>query len=324
MKKHLTPEKIQRDFSIGDISKENAADLLISLIEGSDDTEIRVESIKALEKLNFRSENIFKKLENYMISDENAIVRASVTNFVIQNYLEDGIPALKWATQHEKSPLVLKEIFDFMKNSDSPVLELIKNDLVKWNEGFSSKMGVVPQESLFFLDLEALFAKGKKNYELNPSNYKNFQTLSDIKNGEPWLVIRNKHVEILNFNYFRWKFIINNSDIVDSLSKLQDLDVYLCSLRRYSHSDIVITSIPESIGSLIYLKKLTLRRNSLRILPYTINKLTLLRELDISNNKFEEIPQEIISLNSLEKLNIKHNLIQCIPESLSHDIKVIR
>lgn len=324
MKESLTPEKIQKDLSTGDLVRENAVELLISLIEGSDNIEIRVESIKTLENLNVQSEKIFKILENYLISDENAIVRASVAKYIIHNYLEDGLSALRWAIQHERSPMVLNLFFDSMEKFDSPQLKLMKKDLINWNDQFSTKIGVVPQESKFFLDLEVLFAKGKRNYVIDPFSYKHFETLSDIKNGEPWLAIKDRHVEILNFNYFNWKFIKNNTDIVNSLSKLQDLDVYLCSLRKYTHNDVVISSIPESIGSLIYLKKLTLRRNGLKRLPLSLKKLTQLKELDLSYNKLKEIPQFITSLNSLEKLNIKHNIVQSIPEPLSYDIKVIR
>ncbi len=324
MKESLTPEKIQKDLSTGDLVRENAVELLISLIEGSDNIEIRVESIKTLENLNVQSEKIFKILENYLISDENAIVRASVAKYIIHNYLEYGLSALRWAIHHERSPLVLNLFFNSMEKFDSPQLKLMKKDLINWNDQFSTKIGVVPQESKFFLDLEVLFAKGKRNYVIDPFSYKHFETLSDIKNGEPWLAIKDRHVEILNFNYFNWKFIKNNTDIVNSLSKLQDLDVYLCSLRKYTHNDVVISSIPESIGSLIYLKKLTLRRIGLKKLPFSLKKLTQLKELDLSYNQLKEIPQFITSLNALEKLNIKHNIVQSIPEPLSYDIKVIR
>lgn len=324
MKESLTPEKIQKEYSTGDLGKENAVELLISLIEGSDNTEIRVGSIKALKKLNFHTEKIFKTLENYMISDESAIVRGSAANYIMHNFLEDGLCALRWVIQHEKSPLVLKLFFDSIEIFDSPQLKLIKKALINWNEQFSSKIGVVPQESKFFLDLEVLFAKDKRNYEVNPSSYKHFEELSDIKNGEPWLVIKNKHVEILNFNYFKWKFIKNNADIVNSLSKLQDLDVYFCSLRKYSHNDVLISTIPESIGSLIYLNKLILQRNGLKKLPISMKKLTFLKELDLSYNKFDKSPYVLTSLNALEKLNIKHNIVQSNPESLFYKTKVIR
>ncbi|MFW9970326.1 MAG: leucine-rich repeat domain-containing protein [Candidatus Odinarchaeota archaeon] len=324
MKDSLTLEKIQKSLSIGDQTKEDAIQLLISLIEGSDNIKIRLKSIETLQKLNIQNENIFKIMENCLISDENAIVRASVMKFIIQNYLEDGFSALRWVIKHEKSPLVLNLFFKHVEKFNSHHLNLIKNDLFNWRKDFSSKIGIVPQESNFFLDLEVLFAKDKRNYEIDPFCYKYFEILSDSKNGVPWLIINDKHVEILNFNLFNWRFIKNNTDIINSITKLQDLDFYLWSLRKYSTNDENISTIPESIGSLTQLKKLTLRRNNLKKLPVSMKNLTSLKELDVSYNKLDEIPQFLISLNSLEKLNIKHNYVQNIPKSLYDNIVVIR
>jgi len=74
MKESLTPEKIQKDFLSGDLDKGNAAELIISLIKETDNTNFWIRSIKASEKIKHRSEKISKTLENYMISDENANV----------------------------------------------------------------------------------------------------------------------------------------------------------------------------------------------------------------------------------------------------------
>ena len=153
MKESLTPEKIQKDVSTGDLGKENAVELLLSLIEGSDNIQIRVESINALEKINLQSERIFKILENYLISDENAVVRASVAKYIINNFSEDGLSALKWVIQHERSPLVLKTFYDSIEKFENPHLKHIKKDLLNWNEKYAVKIGVVPQESRFFLEL---------------------------------------------------------------------------------------------------------------------------------------------------------------------------
>jgi len=316
MKESLTPEKIHRDFSTGDLSKENAAELLLSLIESSDNTEIRVEGIKALEKINFQSENIFKILENYLISDENAVIRASVANYIIENFPEDGLPAFKWVIQHENSPLVMKIFIDAIEKLRKPQLKLIKRDLTNWIKQYATIIGIVPQESIFFLDLEALFAKDKRSYEVDPSWYKHFKKLSDIKNGEPWLVIKNKHVDVLNFNYLIWKWVKENSDIVNSLYKFKYLDAYFNSLNKYNFNDKDFFEIPKSIGKLTYLKKLILVRNRLQKIPESIGSLTSLKELDLSYNNFYEIPQIIGALNSLEKLNLKGNQIQKIPDSL--------
>lgn len=315
MKESLTPEKIEKELLNGDLGKENAVKLLISLIEGSENNIIRVESIEALERINIQSEDIFKILENCLISDENVIIRASVATYIIQNFPIEGFSALRWVIKHEKSPLVLKMFFDFLHKFDTPQLITLKKDLTNWNEQYATKIGVDPQESIFFLDLETLFAKGKRNYVVDPYWYKHFQRLSDIKNGEPWLVIKNQHVEILNFNYFNWKWVKENSDIINSLYGFKYLDVYFNSLSKYNIVNDNFFELPDSIGKLIYLKKLILRGNILKKIPKSIGNLISLKELDLSFNKFYEIPQIIGKLKSLKKLNIKGNKIQEISNS---------
>ncbi len=316
MKDLLILEKIKHNFLNRGLNKEKAADLLISLIEGSDNTKTRVYSIKTLEMIGFRTKKIFNTLENYLISDQDASLRAAAAEYIILNYLEEGITPLNWVIQHDKSPLVLKIFYDFESKFDEGNFGLISEELRLRNKEFASGLGISHEESRFFLDLEALFAEDKGDYELDPESYKNFQNLADFKGGEPWLIINNKHVEFLNFNYYKWKFVKDNLDLVFSLSKLIDLDFYINSLKKYSYQYLMISTIPESIGSLNYLKKLILRKNGLEKIPFSIKNLSLLKELDLSYNELEEIPQFIKKINSLEKLNVKHNKIRNIPDSL--------
>jgi hypothetical protein len=316
MSEFLTPEKIKTNFFNGKLNRDKAAELLISLIEGSDNTKTRVNSIKTLEMIGVRTKKIFTTLENYLISDQDATLRAVAAEYIILNFLEEGITPLNWVIQHDNSPLVLKAFDNFTSKFNKGKYDIISQKLLSRNKEFASDLGISPEESRFFLDLEALFAEDKGNYKLDPESYKNFQNLADFKGGEPWLIINNKHVESLNFNYYKWKFVKDNLDLVNSLSKLIDLDFYINSLKKYSYQYIMISSIPESIGSLTYLKKLILRKNGLEKIPSSIKKLTLLRKLDLSYNELEEIPQIIQKLTSLENLNVKHNKIQKIPDSL--------
>ncbi|UCC18671.1 MAG: hypothetical protein JSV62_11250 [Promethearchaeota archaeon] len=315
MKESLTPIKIFKDFLAGDLGRENAVELFISLIESSNNTEIRVTSTNMLHKLKFQNEKIYKILENCLISDENAVVRASAANYIIHNFSENGLSALKWVIQHEKSPLVLKTFFDSIETFKNPQLQQIRKDLLNWNKDYAVKIGVVPQESKFFLDLEALFAKSKINNEIEPKFFENFKKLSNIKNGEPWLVINKQHVEILNFNYFSWNWVKENLDIVDSLYNFKYLDVYFNSLIKYNIFTSNCFIIPNSIGRLKYLRKLILRCNLLKKIPNSIRYLISLKELDLSFNEFVEIPQIISKLKSLKKLNMKGNKLQEIPNS---------
>ncbi|MHA2196530.1 MAG: leucine-rich repeat domain-containing protein [Promethearchaeota archaeon] len=316
MKELLTPEKIKLNFLNRGLNKEKAAELLISLIEGSDNTKTRVNSIKTLEMIGFRTKKIFNTLENYLISDQDAPLRAAAAEYIILNFLEEGITPLNWVIQHDYSPLVLKVFDNFSSEFEKRNYDTISHALQSRNKEFASDLGVVPEESRFFLDLETLFAEDKGNYELDPESYKYYQNLADFKGGEPWLIIKDKHVESLNFNYYKWKFVKDNLDLVNSFSKLIDLDFYINSLKKYSFQYIKISLIPESIGSLIYLKKLILKKNSLEKIPHSIKRLSLLRELDLSYNEIEEIPQTIETLSSLEIFNIKHTKIRRIPDSL--------
>ena len=169
-----------------------------------------------------------------------------------------------------------------------------------------------------------MFAKSKINYRIDPNSYKYFETIKKINARDPWLSIKDKHIQSLTFNYFNWKYIKFNSDILKSLSKLQDIEVYLDSIRKYSQNDALLSSFPDSIGSLYHLKKLNLRRNGLETLPHSFKNLTQLKELDLSYNRLKEIPAYFLSFNNLETLNIKHSNVQKIPESLSSKTMVIR
>jgi len=327
MREPLSPEVINKIFQIGELSKEKALELLISLIESSDDARIRSQSIETLDKIGMIDNTIFRVLENSLVSDENAIVRASAVKGIILNFIDNGSALLEWVVDHDRSPLVLKIIFDKIENSEDHRFKMLKQNLTNWNKKFSEKLGIIPKESKFFLDLEALFAQNKKNYKIDPNSYKHFHRLSDTKGGEPWLLIRNKHVEILNFNYYNWKFIKENQDIIDSFSKLRYLDVYLNSINKYSYDDNYFQEILESIGRLTYLRRLGLKGNKIQKIPESIGKLTSLKELNLSHNKIQQIPLSIRSLKNLEKLNLKHNKNLKIPDLLKSffdSLKVFR
>jgi len=55
MKEELTPEKIQKNFLNGDISKEDTTDFLISLIDGSENAKVRAASISAVSYTHLRA-----------------------------------------------------------------------------------------------------------------------------------------------------------------------------------------------------------------------------------------------------------------------------
>ena len=91
MKNFLSPEKIYSNVENGKLSKAIAAELLISLIEGSDNPTTRAESIKISEKLKIHDKKTFKILENSLLSDESPLVRKSAAKFIGQFFLKEGL-----------------------------------------------------------------------------------------------------------------------------------------------------------------------------------------------------------------------------------------
>lgn len=323
MNEEVTPEKIQKSFLAGEIKKEDATDLLISLINGSEEAKVRATSIDLLEKIAFKDGEIFKILENHLVSDENACVRASAARVIILNFLEEGLEPLEWSTQHDNSPLVIKTIFDTFESKKELSQKAIEQNLRSFLETFALNLGIVIEEARFFLDLESVFSIGTKNYEINPSDYKNFETMHNNMDSTPWLVIKNKHVEVLNLNFFNWRFIKQSKEIFDSFSRLKFLDLYLNSVKKYSIPNSYNVEVPNSIGRLLFLKKLVLTGNNLQSIPESIKNLTMLLELDLSYNQLQEIPQVLLSLTSLEHLNMKYNNVMSVSEQMNNFVKSI-
>ncbi|MFX1297652.1 MAG: leucine-rich repeat domain-containing protein [Promethearchaeota archaeon] len=315
MKEPFTPEKIYNDIKSGKSSKSEIIEVLISLIEGSNEPIVREKSIEVCEHLSLKTKKIFKILENSLISDESALVRSAAAKAIFNNFLEANLSSLKWAIQHDKSPIVMKTIFKLFKDDNNQNHKFIIKELDKWIDKFALALGLVTDEVKFILDLEALFAKNGGNYEINTETYKYYQILTD-KDGKPWFEIQNNHITGLTLNFYNWKFIKENPKYADYLSSLIYLNLFLSALKKINIDRTKIREVPESIGSLILLERLNLSRNNIKEIPLSIFQLISLKWLDLSHNSIREIPESIINLRSLTKLKLNHNCIKEIPDSI--------
>ncbi len=317
MEKFLSPETIYAGVKSKEISKNIAADQLISLIEGSNIPKIRSESISILSKINIRDSRIFKIIENSLLSDESSFVRSSAVNLIGCNFLKEGLDILTWVVRHDKSPQVIKAIFDLNLDLANTHLKSLKKELDNYLEKIALAIGIVHNEAKFILDLEGKFACTEEKYELELGSYKLFTKLKDQKLGEFWLTIKKKHIEALSFNYFNWRYLKQNPSVFDSIFNLQDPIVYLNLLRKFHLSHIIDFLIPESMSLLTKLKKLNLSKNNIRFLPKSMFLLSNLKYLDLSYNMLSEIPEEITNLKFLNTLRIHNNQISEIPKALS-------
>lgn len=306
MKNSLTPEAIVSDFLNGKLHLNLAVELLLSLLEKSDNSEMRRKSIIALEKLGVNDYKIFKILENILLSDENPYVRSAAAKLIGQSYLKYGKKTLLWVIQHEKSPAVIKTMVNMIEK-EPPHFRTIAEEIFNWLKNFSLYLGVIPNESKFFLDLEVFFSQNNIDYEISSHTYQFYEKISHIKNDQPWLIIKNKHIEILNFNYLNWYFLKINQDMIDSFIKMIDLDTFLnlyekIELRRFNGIRII-----KSLKYLKNLKKLVLRGNGIDTIPEFLTDIENLEELDLSYNSIREIPNSIMNLKNLKILKLNNN-----------------
>lgn len=80
--------------------------------------------------------------------------------------------------------------------------------------------------------------------------------------------------------------------------------------------------MPDELGQLVKLERLSVSSNLLMSLPETIGRLQNLVLLDISNNKLKFFPESIGSCFSLEELQANDNSIEELPASVCNLIQL--
>ncbi|MFX1409158.1 MAG: hypothetical protein ACFFA6_02305 [Promethearchaeota archaeon] len=100
----LTPEKICEEFHNNKLDKYTAFELLISLIENSENEDIRKQSIGSLEKIGLFNDRTFRIMENILISDSNGDLRNTAAKVIKKKFNnEKALIPLEWAIKHESN-----------------------------------------------------------------------------------------------------------------------------------------------------------------------------------------------------------------------------
>jgi HEAT repeat protein len=144
MEKSLSPETIYASVKSNQTSKTIAVDQLISLIEGSNNSKTRSESISTLNKLKVSEPRVFKIIENSLLSDESQTVRKSAVDLLGAQYLRNGIETLTWVVRHDKSPLVINAILDLNLRLGDARLKSLKKEIDEYLERIALTIGMKP------------------------------------------------------------------------------------------------------------------------------------------------------------------------------------
>ncbi len=162
MSLQLKPKAIVFDVTNKKLSKAEATEKLVSIIEESSDYRLRSIAIKAMGKVGILNEKTFKFLENCLVSDESSLVRSAAVKVLSKRFFNVAINPLIWAVNNERSAIVLKTILQVLDKNDDHQIEILRTRLVKRLENIYD----VKKEVQLFLNLEVLYAEFSREYDL--------------------------------------------------------------------------------------------------------------------------------------------------------------
>jgi hypothetical protein len=275
----LTPEKIFYEYSKKIINKDLAITYLITLIEESGVDSSRIKSIKLLKFLKFKDLRIIKILENCIISESNHLVRDSALKTVHDLYKEGSSEILDWSIENEKSPIVVKSLYNILqKNSRVLTYQIMFNKLL---ERLSEIYKVDGTEVKFYLDIQAL--RNKLQVKI-PMAFQQWQIREDNEIGL-------RH----------WSITDSIDDVIHHGAFCTIKKNHTIALNLYSNN---LKLLPSSIGKLFELKYLFLENNKLVTLPESIGNLGNLKVLDLSYNCIENLPASLIKLQNRGEISL--------------------
>ena len=322
-----TPQKIFENFLNKTIDKSTLIQNLISIIENSDNLNIRIESLEILKNVNVKDEYTFRFLENLLISDKFEVIRKIAAELIKQKFIEKAIEPMKFGLFHEDSPENLQIVYDIL-------IEIVRN-LGKGNNYIA--------KSILYNEITKI---DQKEFNLGLENNREFEVFEKFKEADLIDILVNYYTLIfLKKNFWRVKFKINNCKIIEldfifkgltsipnaikNLSSIKSLIFRynqilnlpdwigsLSSLESLNLNVNNITKLPDSIGSLNSLKELLLWKNDLKSLPDSIGSLRSLEFLNLRLNQLEDLPETIMNLNSLKELNLHDNRLIELPQSI--------
>lgn len=344
----LTPKAIYKDYKSNDLDKNFSVDLLLNIIDHTENIETRKESIKMLGKIQPNDIETYKFLEHLIISDTNEEVRAITYNVLRKNYLEKALTPISWVLEHEKSlkcQIIGVKTLQDIDNNESKSLLLEKLDKFYGREDKFNLKSVLGMKNfnkfsnkelseilinyfiITFLISTFGFVKYKTdNYalitELDLSNVESFEPKSRKLENLIESILSLKSIKKLDLRFNRLSNIpklINYSieELDLSYNKIVKLPKFnkLPGVKNLNLKSNRIRALPKSIGSLCSLENLNLRNNMLTYLPSSFNNLTCLKTLDLHGNKFDKIN---VNLNkTLKQLEIGWNNFDSFPEILA-------
>ncbi len=266
-----SPKKIYENFLEKNLDKHTAVDLLISIIENSDDDIERIKCVENLKKMGEKNDKIYKIFENLLLADTNEKVRNIAIEAIRDIFINRAFTPMKWAIEYESDYYCLVNIIKTLVNVNS-----LESKSILINE-------IQKISKIKYLD-KAKRIDNKKFKKSLKSLLKSKKFESFSHNELADIIINFKTISELTKKFYSVYFELDNA-LVAKLD-LADVEYEVRGWKADYKNNI--TDISEITG-LKYLKYLT--------------------HLNISNNQLRSI-HELIYLENLTHLYLFNNLIK--------------
>ncbi|MHA1492243.1 MAG: hypothetical protein ACTSRI_21650 [Promethearchaeota archaeon] len=265
MKVTLNPNTIYNKILQNKITRIEGIEFLISIIENSDTTSTRLESLKMLYHLKTREHIVFKALENSIISDEIEEIRIISAQIILENYLLTGEKCLEWVLLNDKSSKLLKVLGVMLKLSKIDQYKTLYIIYLQRLEKIAENFEIISEEVPFLVDIE-----------FNLDNYNSFKwnlTSKLIYDDDVMFKIQDQHISELS---------ISLRDQIPSSIKL------LRNLKNLNLSCNNLTNLPDTFSNLTSLEGLDLSWNNFKIVPDILLKLKSIKKINFQNNLIQK------------------------------------
>ena len=265
MKVTLNPNTIYQKILQNKISMIEGIEFLISIIENSDTTSARLDSLKILYRLKTREHIVFKALENCIISDEIEEIRIISAQIILENYLITGEKCLEWVLSNDKSSKLLKVLGKMLNYPKIGQFKNLYSIYLQRLEKIAEKLDIVSEEVPFLLDIE---------FSINNYNSFNWNSTSKlIYEGDVMFKIQEQHILELS---------ISLRDQIPSSIKL------LKNLKNLNLSCNSLTVLPDSLIALTNLESIDLSWNDFNVIPDILKGLKSNVKINIQHNLFQK------------------------------------
>ncbi len=260
MSDQLTPEKIYSRILNKELEKNDALKLFKSLINNSDNEEIRLSALEFIGKISIDDKKTFEVIESCLISDESPLVRFEAAKLLLQTFPKRENKPLLWAIQNEKSIYFFKNLIDLLETYDTSRFKEIREKTLKRIE---HHYNLNSDDSKFVLDIDYL------DYMKFKTELDNFLDKFELSDDAKQALIK-QNSEIGNKGLGRVKKAEGGFIISLILTDINEIPSSICNLRNLQELEISnckIEKYPEKCPKLLSLKRIKFKNNTIDKVP---------------------------------------------------------